>query len=108
VASELPRLDFWKMQSLTFEEPDMETFRGLKLAYEAGKAGGTMPCVLNGANEEAVAAFLAGKISFLKIYDIIEGAVNARDNYLNPDFAKLIEEDAWSRAFAREMIAKEL
>ena len=55
------RMDFRAGMNLSFEAPDMLTFRGLPLAYEAGKAGGTMPCVLNGANEEAVAAFLAGR-----------------------------------------------
>ncbi|MBQ6815473.1 MAG: 1-deoxy-D-xylulose-5-phosphate reductoisomerase [Lachnospiraceae bacterium] len=66
------RVDFSKIGSITFEEPDMETFRGLKLAYEAGKCGGSMPTVFNAANEKAVAMFLDKKIKFLDIYEIIE------------------------------------
>jgi 1-deoxy-D-xylulose-5-phosphate reductoisomerase len=61
---------------LTFEKPDLDTFKCLKLAYEAGKAGGTMPTILNGANEVAVELFLEDKINFLKIADIIEECMN--------------------------------
>jgi 1-deoxy-D-xylulose-5-phosphate reductoisomerase len=69
-------LDFYKLGSLTFEKPDLDTFKCLKLAYEAGKAGGTMPTILNGANEVAVELFLEDKINFLKIADIIEECMN--------------------------------
>jgi 1-deoxy-D-xylulose-5-phosphate reductoisomerase len=69
-------LGFGKLGSLTFEEPDLETFKCLKLAYEAGKIGGTMPTVLNGANEAAVELFLNKRISFLQIADIIEESMN--------------------------------
>ena len=79
----------------------MLTFRGLPLAYEAGKAGGTMPCVLNGANEEAVAAFLAGRIGFLDIYDCIERAMDAQENFAHPSLEALCEADARARAFVR-------
>ena len=106
VKSSWKRLDFWNMQALTFEKPDMETFRGLKIAYEAGKAGGTMPCVMNAANEIAVAAFLSGKIGFLDIYDIIEKTLENRENKNNPSFGLLCEEDAWARAFALELLNK--
>ena len=66
------RLDFGKLKSLSFAIPDTETFRGLALAYEAGRRGGTMPCILNAANEVAVASFLERKIRFLDIYATIE------------------------------------
>ena len=69
-------LDFYKMGSLTFEKPDLDTFKCLKLAYEAGEIGGTMPTILNGANEVAVELFLEDKIKFLKIADIIEECMN--------------------------------
>jgi 1-deoxy-D-xylulose-5-phosphate reductoisomerase len=69
-------LSFQKLGSLTFEEPDLETFKCLRLAYEAGGTGGTMPTVLNGANEAAVELFLHKKISFLQIADIIEECMN--------------------------------
>ena len=104
VKSEWKRLDFWNMQPLTFEKPDMDTFRGLKIAYEAGKAGGTMPCVMNAANEVAVAAFLAGKIGFLDIYDLIEKALERRENKSNPSFEVLCEEDAWIREWTEKLI----
>lgn len=69
-------LDFYNLGSLSFDKPDLETFKCLKLAYEAGNTGGTMPAILNGANEIAVELFLEKKISFLKIADIIEECMN--------------------------------
>ena len=95
------RMDFRAGMNLSFEAPDMNTFRGLSLAYEAGKAGGVMPCVLNGANEEAVAAFLGGRIGFLDIYDCIERAMDAQENFAHPSFKALCEADARVRAFVR-------
>ncbi|MGL4849077.1 MAG: 1-deoxy-D-xylulose-5-phosphate reductoisomerase [Clostridium sp.] len=68
-------IDFYEMCNLTFEKPDMETFKCLKLAFEVGKRGGLMPTILNGANEEAVALFLEEKIKFLDIGNIIEKAI---------------------------------
>ena len=70
--SVIKKLDFFELQSITFEKPDMSTFGCLKLAYEAGKAGGTMPAILNAANEAAVALFLNKKIKFLDLERIIE------------------------------------
>lgn len=102
--SAFPRLDFARRMALSFEPPDMETFRGLALAYEAGRAGGTMPCVLNAANEEAVAAFLAGRIGFLSIYEYIRRAMDAHENRRAPSFAALCEADAWARAFVRTLM----
>jgi 1-deoxy-D-xylulose-5-phosphate reductoisomerase len=68
-------IDFYEISSLTFEKPDMTTFRCLKLAFDAGKRGGLMPTILNGANEVAVSLFLDKKINFLDIADIIEDAM---------------------------------
>lgn len=107
VQSEWKRLDFWEMQPLTFEKPDMDTFRGLKIAYEAGKMGGTMPCIMNAANEIAVAAFLAGEIGFLDIYDLIEKTMEKRENKARPSFELLCEEDAWARDWARDLLKKQ-
>lgn len=70
--SVLGKLDFKKLTTLNFQQPDHETFKGIKLAFEAGRTGGTMPAVFNGANEVAVELFLKGEIKFLDIYDIIE------------------------------------
>ncbi len=69
------RLDFWEMKNLTFEEPDMDTFSGLKLAFEAMKKGGNIPTAYNAANERAVAKFLDRKIRFLDIPDIISACM---------------------------------
>ena len=70
-------LDFYEVSQLTFEKPDLETFKPLKLAFKAGKQGGLMPTLLNGANEAAVALFLDEKIEFLDIFSIIEECMNA-------------------------------
>ena len=98
------RMDFKTRMSLSFEPPDMKTFRGLALAYEAGRAGGIMPCVLNGANEEAVAAFLAGRIGFLDIYECIERAMGAQKNVSHPSFEALCEADSCARTFVRSFL----
>jgi len=104
--SDFPRLDFWKMQDLTFEKPDTETFRGLRFAYEAGEMGGTAPCVFNAANEVAVGAFLKGAIHFLDIYDIIEQTMLARETILGPTLEELFEEDRWARAYASKLLER--
>ena len=83
LANELPRLNFADHPTLTFEEPDMETFPCLRLAYEASREGGCMPCVLNAANEVAVSLFLRDKIGFYDIPRIIEDAM-ARATYCVP------------------------
>ena len=79
------RLDFAKLGSITFEEPDMDTFKGLPLAMEASKKGGSMPTVFNAANEKAVGMFLSRKIGFLDIYSIIEEAMVRHKVIKNPD-----------------------
>lgn len=70
------KLNFYEIGKLTFEKPDMDNFKCLRLAYEAGKKGGIMPCILNGANEACVDLFLKRKISYLQIGDIIEECMN--------------------------------
>ena len=69
-------VNFYELGTLTFEKPDLETFKCLRLAYEAGKIGGLAPTILNGANEEAVALLLEEKIKFLQIAEIIEECMN--------------------------------
>jgi len=88
IRNEFNSLDVFKMGSLEFNKPDLKTFRCLKLAYEAGRIGGTMPCAMNAANEEAVKMFLEGKIKFVEIAAIIENVmekhtVMAADNIEN-------------------------
>ncbi len=85
------RLDFWKMGSLTFEEPDMKTFRGLALAYKAGREGGTMPTVFNAANELAVSCFLQRKIPYTAIADMIEGAMGQHRRVSNPTLDEILK-----------------
>lgn len=105
-ASSFERLDFWKMKDLTFSQPDTDTFKGLKFAYEAGAMGGTMPCVFNAANEVAVGAFLKGAIKFLDIYDIIEETMLKRECILEPTLDELFAEDLWARSFAATLLSR--
>lgn len=85
------RLDFASLGSISFEEPDQETFKGLRLAYEAGRKGGSLPTVLNAANERAVAKFLAHKIHFLDIADIIEYTMEKHKIIENPTLEQILE-----------------
>lgn len=106
VESKFPRVDFFKLGQLTFMEPDLETFKGLKLAFAAGRTGGTMPCIMNAANEVAVEAFLKGQSGFLKIYDLIERAMDAGNVVYNPTLEQLLEADQWAREFTRKNLGK--
>ena len=100
------RLDFWKMKDLSFAKPDTDTFQGLRFAYEAGKMGGSMPCIFNAANEIAVDAFLKGSIKFLDIYDIIEETMMKRACIMEPELEELYEEDRWAREYASSLLKK--
>lgn len=104
--SPVKHLDFWQMSALTFEKPDVETFRGLKFAYAAGREGGTLPCTFNAANEVAVNAFLRGQIKFLNIYDVIDDAMSRRPVKKNPTLEDLLAEDTATRALAAEFIER--
>lgn len=84
------RLDFAKLGSITFEKPDMEVFRGLSLAYEAGRQGGSVPTVYNAANEYAVGRFLQKEISYLTIIDMIEGAMTHHKRVDCPDVEQIL------------------
>lgn len=96
------KLDFFEMKSLTFEEPDINTFKGLKYAMEAAKMGGSMPTVFNAANEEAVAMFLNKKISFLDIYRIIEESMDRHNVIENPDIDTVLSVEKDVREYIRE------
>lgn len=91
------RLDFWKLGSIQFEKPDLETFRGLALAYEAGRMGGSMPTVLNAANEKAVALFLNRQIGYLEITDIIEKCMQKHHTITDPSLEDILalEQDVY-------------
>lgn len=88
------RVNFFDLKSMTFEKPDMETFRGLKLALQAAEIGGSMPTVFNAANEEAVAKFLKKEIGFLDIYSIIENAMNNHKLIQNPTVDEILDVEA--------------
>ena len=99
-----PRLDFTQLMSLSFGEPDIDTFRCLKLADIAGREGGTLPCVLNAANEVAVDAFLHDRCSFTDIDVIVEYAMDQHDNSPVYSLDQLSEIDAWARIQAQRAL----
>ncbi len=92
---ETKRVDFYELANMSFEAPDMETFKGLKMALDAAKIGGSMPTVFNAANEEAVAKFLKREIGFLDICSIIESAMERHTVVNNPTIDEIlsIEQD---------------
>lgn len=100
------KLDFFEMKSLTFEKPDMDTFKGLKFAMEAAEFGGSMPTVFNASNEEAVAMFLNKKIGFLDIYRIIEESMNRHTVISNPDIDTVLSVEKDTREFIRKSFNK--
>jgi len=85
------RVDFYTLSQLTFEKPDLDTFYGLRLAFEAGKAGGSLPTVYNAANELAVSKFLERKIGYLQIPEIIETCMAAHKNIINPSVEEILQ-----------------
>jgi 1-deoxy-D-xylulose-5-phosphate reductoisomerase len=103
--SNCPRLDFSSLSALTFEVPDTVNFPALRLAYEAGKGGGTMPCVFNAANEVAVYAFLNNEISFLDIPKVIGYTMESHTIVHNIDLNQIYIADTWARRCARQVVA---
>jgi 1-deoxy-D-xylulose-5-phosphate reductoisomerase len=103
-ATAAPRLDLSMPFALEFEPPDLDTFRGLALARQAGEAGGTAPCALNAANEVAVAAFLAGGCGFLQIADTVEAVLEAIEVEPLASVAQVLAADARARELARDRL----
>lgn len=99
-----PRYDFRKPNTLTFEEPDVKTFRNLALATEALFKGGNLPCVLNAANEIAVFAFLRNRVGFLDMTDVIERTMQKVPFIAQPTLEEYFESDAEAREFAATLI----
>ena len=95
------RLDFWKLKEITFEEPDFKNFPGLSLAYEAGKAGGSLPVVFNAANEMAVAKFLNREISYLEITDIIGAALGHHKKKEHPSLDEVLSAEQETYEFIK-------
>jgi 1-deoxy-D-xylulose-5-phosphate reductoisomerase len=102
--SDFPRFDFAQYPSLTFEKPDTETFRNLALAFEALHRGGNMPCVLNAANEVAVAGFLRDQVGFLEMSDIVEQCLAKMDFIGNPSYEDYVTTDKETRLRAMELL----
>ncbi|TCS77919.1 1-deoxy-D-xylulose-5-phosphate reductoisomerase [Muricomes intestini] len=95
------RLDFATLSQITFEKPDMETFYGLKLAYEAGRRGGSLPTVLNAANEKAVALFLDREIRYLQIPEIIQACMEEHRNIENPSVEEILNTEQATYEFIK-------
>lgn len=103
IKADFPRFNFRDYPSLTFEQPDTETFRNLALAFEALEAGGNAPCVLNAANEVAVDSFLKDKVSFLGMSHMIEQCLEKVDHIAHPTLDDLIATDELTRKIAKEI-----
>ena len=104
IPNKFPRYDFKKPNTLTFEEPDIRTFRNLFLATEALKKGGNMPCIMNAANEIAVYAFLRNRIGFLDITEMIEQTMSKISFIEKPTLEEYFESDGEARTFAASLI----
>ena len=104
LGASFPRLDLFKTANLTFEEPDLERFPNLRLAYEAMHRGGNMPCVLNAANEVVNLAFREGKMGFLEMSDVIGKTMEKTTFVSEPSYEDYVASDADARRIAAEMI----
>ncbi|MEP5612622.1 MAG: 1-deoxy-D-xylulose-5-phosphate reductoisomerase [Cyclobacteriaceae bacterium] len=102
--ADYPRFDFSEYPQLTFEKPDIETFRNLGLAFEVATKGGNQPCILNAANEIAVQGFLEERIGFLEISDVIENCLKRVSYIRTPVLEDFVESDKETRALALELI----
>jgi 1-deoxy-D-xylulose-5-phosphate reductoisomerase len=97
VPNSLPPLDFGKLRQLEFATPRYEDFPALDLARRAGNEGGTLPAVLNAANEVAVSAFLERKISFPQIWQTVAAVMDQHANVAHPDLDAILRADQWAR-----------
>jgi 1-deoxy-D-xylulose-5-phosphate reductoisomerase len=104
INNNFPRFDFKKISTLTFEEPDIRTFRNLALSIEALNKGGNLPCVMNAANELAVYAFLKNRIGFLEMTDLIEKTMQHVPFIEKPTLDEYFESDGEARSFAADII----
>ncbi len=104
VPNTLPPLDFGKVSKLEFFAPRYEDFPALNLARQAGEKGGTLPAILNAANEIAVAAFLQRKVGFPRIWQIVEDVMNRHESVAHPDLDAILRADQWARAEATKIV----
>ena len=98
------RVDFYSLGQMTFEKPDLETFTGLKLAYQAAKEGGSMPTVFNAANEMAVSLFLDRKIKFLQIPELIQASMEHHKKVEAPDVEEILQAEAETYDYIRQVV----
>ncbi len=105
VPNSLPPLDFGKLRQLDFATPRYEDFPALNLARRAGEEGGTLPAVLNASNEVAAAAFLAGQISFPRIWRTVEEVMNRHTSVAKPTLDAILRADQWARTEASSLVA---
>jgi len=106
VSSRLPKVDFVKLRTLNFEKPDMKTFDCLSLAYRAAGTGGTMPAVMNAANDVAVAGFMDRRLSFCSLHGIISAVMDKHRVKRDPDLGDIKEADAWARMAAAKLVER--
>jgi 1-deoxy-D-xylulose-5-phosphate reductoisomerase len=106
IRNNFKRFDFINYPNLTFEKPDIKTFRNLAFAYEALKQGGNMPCIINAANEIAVAGFLSNRLGFLAMSDIIEECMQKISFHARPVLDDYLNTDKETRIFAQNLIKK--
>jgi 1-deoxy-D-xylulose-5-phosphate reductoisomerase len=104
IPNDFPRCDFKKVKNLSFEEPDIKTFRNLGLAIDALTKGGNLPCIMNAANEIAVYAFLKNRIGFLEMTDVIERTMQKVNFIDKPTLEEYFESDGQARSFAADVI----
>ncbi|MDR1699456.1 MAG: 1-deoxy-D-xylulose-5-phosphate reductoisomerase [Prevotellaceae bacterium] len=106
VPNSFPRLDFAKYAELTFENPDLQRFRNLAIAYESMRKGGNVPCIMNAANEVVVEAFLKEKIGFLRMSDVIEETIEKVDFIGKPSYEDYVGTDLEARKIAEGLILR--
>ncbi|RJE74028.1 MULTISPECIES: 1-deoxy-D-xylulose-5-phosphate reductoisomerase [Reichenbachiella] len=105
IKTTFPRFDFTEYPSLTFEKPDVETFRNLALSFAAMKQGGNLPCILNAANEIAVSEFLNDRIGFLEMSDVVEKCMDKVSFIAHPNMEDYVETDKETRKIALDIIS---
>lgn len=103
---EQAKLDFSQVSKLEFRPMDFERYPCVRMAYETGRAGGTLPTVLNAANEEAVAYFLKGQISFLQIEEFVERAIDGHTSVHDPSLEEIEQADQWAREFVHNLVQR--
>ena len=104
IANKFPRFNFIDYSNLTFEKPDIHTFKNLDLAYKALEEGGNMPCIVNAANEIVVAEFLENNLGFLQMSEIIAKCMSEISYVSVPTLSDYMETDSETRIFARKLV----